>query len=50
MDKKIRNQRRSDIKKITKEALVLKYMRESRKLSMRKGPFRTHPLHFIPET
>lgn len=37
MDKKIRNQRRSDIKKITKEALVLKYMRESRKLSMRKA-------------
>lgn len=29
--------RRSDSKKLTKEALVLKYMRESRKLSMRRA-------------
>ncbi|RLA61791.1 MAG: hypothetical protein DRQ88_00100 [Epsilonproteobacteria bacterium] len=28
--------RRSDTKKMTKEALILKYMRESKKLSMRK--------------
>lgn len=29
--------RRSDTKKVTKEALILKYMRESRHLSMRKA-------------
>ncbi len=40
MESKIRSKRRSDIKKITKEALVLKYMRESRKLSMRKAAVR----------
>ena len=37
MESKIRVKRRSDVKRITKEALVLKYMRESRKLSMRKA-------------
>lgn len=37
MDSKIHLKRRSDVKRITKEALVLKYMRESRKLSMRKA-------------
>lgn len=37
MDSKMQRKRRSDIKKITKEALILKYMRESRKLSMRKA-------------
>lgn len=29
--------RRSDTKKMTKEALILKYMRESKKLSMRRA-------------
>lgn len=32
-----KKRRRSDIKKVTKEALILKYMRESRHLSMRKA-------------
>ena len=40
MKQKIGSKRRSDFKKITKEALVLKYMRESRKLSMRKAALR----------
>ncbi|MBK24542.1 MAG: hypothetical protein CME70_11160 [Halobacteriovorax sp.] len=32
-----KKRRRSDTKKITKEALILRYMRESRHLSMRKA-------------
>lgn len=32
-----KQKRRSDIKKVTKEALILKYMRESRHFSMRKA-------------
>lgn len=37
MKDKICSKRRSDFKRVTKEALVLKFMRESRKLSMRKA-------------
>ena len=38
MEKTKRNKkRRSDFKKLTKEAEVLKYMRESKKLSMRRA-------------
>ncbi len=37
MKKFNKTKRRSDTKKLTKDALVLKYMRESRKLSMRRA-------------
>ncbi len=55
---KKKKNRRSDFKIMSKEAAVLKYLRESRKLSIRKaskivelsGPYWTHALHFIPET